>query len=80
VPGLDGVAVAQVACGVAATWLLVELGPQVEALPLYRPPGVAEEQEPDEPGDDEPAAKGKKAKAKRPAEPASAGKSAKKTK
>ena len=71
VPGLDGVAVAQIACGVAATFLLVELGPQVEALPLYRPPGVAEDQEPDEPDDDEPAAK----KSKK-----GAGKAAKKTK
>jgi alpha-tubulin suppressor-like RCC1 family protein len=71
VPGLDGVAVAQIACGVAGTYLLVELGPQVEALPLYRPPGVAEDQEPDEPDDDKPAAKKSKT---------GAGKAAKKTK
>jgi len=76
VPGLDGVAVAQVTCGLAATYLLVEMGPQVEALPLYRPPGVAEDEEAD---DDDPAAKGKKAKGKRTAESGSAGKKAKKT-
>ena len=75
-----GVAVAQVACGVASTFLLVELGPEVEALPLYRPPGVAAAQEPDEPADEAADAKGKKAKGKRAAEPGSAGKAAKKTK
>jgi len=76
VPSLEGVSVAHVACGPAATFLLVESSAKVDALPIFEPAAAAADEE-----QSASQAKGQsKAAGKRAAEPGSSGKAAKKVK
>jgi len=73
VDSLDGVSVAQVACGAASTFLLVEASETVQALPEFEPKERAAGEE-----EEEAPKKGKgKAAGKRPAQPAPKGKAKK---
>ena len=74
VDSLDGVRVAEIACGPANSLLLVEASPKVAALPEFVP--VEAEGAEGEEAEEEAAAP--KAKGKRPAEPAAGGKKKKK--
>lgn len=88
VDALEGVSVAQLACGHASTIMLVEANPLVDKLPVFTPSAAAAGAEEDDEDEEEPAKKGKgkgkaaakgtgKAAAKRPAEPAASGKAKK---
>jgi hypothetical protein len=78
VPSLDGVSVSHVACGLAATLLLVESSPTVDALPIFEPEGAAAAAELEQATDK---TKGQgKAAGKRAADTGVSGKAAKKAK
>jgi hypothetical protein len=81
VDSLDTVSVAQVACGVANTILLVESGDVVKALPEFVPmePPPGEGESSADAGPQKGAPKGKAA-GKRPAEPGAGGAKGKKSK
>ena len=74
---LDGVDVAQVACGPANTMLLVESGASIDKLPEFTPAEAAAAPAPAEAAGGKGKAKAKAGAGKRAAEPAAAGKAKK---